>query len=87
MSWNSLRRGTQIENACLKKEAFRLSVMNRSDEAAALALANEELVAAMLEASALGQQTRRQLKAEQKVKDAEFVDYSSLSRHKKPQAK
>ena len=62
----------------LKKEAIRLSFMNRSYEAAALALANEALLAAMLEASALGQQTMRQLQAEQKVKEAEFVYYSSL---------
>ena len=54
------------------------ALMNRSYEAAALALANEELAEAMLEASALGRQTRRQLQAEQKVKEAEFVYYSSL---------
>ena len=52
--------------------------MNWSYEAAALALANEELAEAMLEASALGRQTRRQLQAEQKVREAEFAYYSSL---------
>ena len=51
--------------------------MNRSYEAAALALANEELAEATLGASALGRQTRRQLQAEQNVKEAEFVYYSS----------
>lgn len=40
--------------------------MNRSYEAAALALANEELAEAMLEASSLGRQTRRQLQQSKK---------------------
>lgn len=55
-----------------------LTQINRSYEAAALARAIKELAEAMLEASALGRQTRRQPQAEQKVEQAEFVDYSSL---------
>ena len=62
----------------LGQSASQLDPMNRSYEAAALTQANEELAEAMLEASALGRQTRRQLQAEQKVKEAEFVYYSSL---------
>lgn len=63
---------------CYEQSASQLTAMNGSYEAAALARANEELAEAMLEASALGKQTRRQLQAEQKVKEAEFVYYSSL---------
>ena len=51
-----------------------LAQINRSDQAAAVARASEGLAEAMLEASALGKQTRRQRQAEQKAKQAEFAD-------------